>query len=357
MANEIRVTGLVERPMELGYEGLAALPGQIADVSALAPGRAGGAVQLSAVLDAAGARADAAFITLEAEGDFAASVPLAAVAERALILYALGEGPLPEAQGGPVRFLIPDPAACGVAEVDQCANVKWLRSIELSAERGRDVRPTTLRAHAALHEAEERAREQRAREQREQGEGVAMARLPEVNREAVPEELRAAFDELVALSDNSVPIGPGMVAALSPNLALRRRPLSNYVRWELQLPARAQELAVLVTARQMDCGYVWNAHAPMARKAGVADALIDAIRDRRPLPEMDAEESAVVTFVTEALTARRVSDTAFDAAVAQFGLQNTIDLIALMGQYITNAGFLNVFEVPLPETSEPLLPV
>ncbi len=184
-----------------------------------------------------------------------------------------------------------------------------------------------------------------------------MARLPEVNRDAVPDELRAAFDELVAISDNSVPVGPGMVAAMSPEMALRRRPLSNYVRWELKLPQPAQELAILVTARAMDCPYVWNAHAPMARKAGVSDALIDAIRDRRPLPAMNPEESAVVTFVTEWLASHRVSDAAFDAAVAQFGLQNTVDLIALMGQYITNAGFLSTFEIPLPETSEPRLPV
>ncbi len=184
-----------------------------------------------------------------------------------------------------------------------------------------------------------------------------MGRLPEVNREAVAEELRGAFDELVALSGDAVPTGPGMVAAMSPEMALRRRPLSNYVRWELELPAKAQELAVLVTAREMDCGYVWNAHAPMARRAGVSEALIVAIRDREPLPAMDAEEWAVVRFVGEALRVHRVSDGAFAAATGQFGLRNTVDLIALVGQYVTNAGFLNAFEVPLPETTEPLLPV
>ena len=40
--------------------------------------------------------------------------------------------------------------------MDQCANVKWLKSIEMSAERGRDIRPTTLRAHEELHEKEKR---------------------------------------------------------------------------------------------------------------------------------------------------------------------------------------------------------
>ena len=53
-----------------------------------------------------------------------------------------------------------------------------------------------------------------------------MSRLPLVNRDAVPENLRAAFDELIAANDGAVPIGPGMVAAMSPEMALRRRPLS-----------------------------------------------------------------------------------------------------------------------------------
>ena len=184
-----------------------------------------------------------------------------------------------------------------------------------------------------------------------------MARLEEVTRESVAEELRDAFDALIADSGGQVPLGPGAVAALSPEMALRRRPLSNYVRWELTLPQNVQELAILATARQMDCPYVWNAHAPMARKAGVSAELVDAMRERAPLPAMADDESAVVTFVTEMLSGHKISQGAYDAAIEQFGIRQTVDLIALAGQYMTNACFLNAFEVPLPETAEPVLPV
>ncbi|MCY4582632.1 MAG: carboxymuconolactone decarboxylase family protein [Chloroflexi bacterium] len=184
-----------------------------------------------------------------------------------------------------------------------------------------------------------------------------MTRLPEVTRGAVAEELRDAFDALIADSGGEVPQGPGAVTALSPEMALRRRPLSNYVRWELTLPQHVQELAILATARQMDCPYVWNAHAPLARKAGVSAELVDAMRERSPLPAMDVDESAVVTFVTEMLSAHRVPHEAYDAAIAQFGVRQTVDLVALVGQYVTNSCFLNAFEVALPETEEPLLPV
>lgn len=184
-----------------------------------------------------------------------------------------------------------------------------------------------------------------------------MTRLPEVTREALPESLRGAFDRLIADSGGSVPLGPGSVAAMSPEMALRRRPLSNYVRWELRLPQNVQELAILTTARCVDCPYVWNAHVGPARQAGVSGELIDAIRDRQPLPPMSDDESAVVGFVTEMLTAHRVSDAAFQAALGRFGLQDTIDLIALAGQYVTNGFLINTFELELPATDEPLLPV
>ncbi len=154
MGEAITVTGLVERSLELGYDGLAGLPGQVEDVSSEAPGREGRAVRFSSLLEAAGVGSGAAFVTLEAEGDFAASVPLGAVAGQALVVYGLGGGWLPEDRGGPVRFLVPDPASCGTAEVDTCSNVKGLRRIELSAGRGRDTRPSTLRAHMELHEHE-----------------------------------------------------------------------------------------------------------------------------------------------------------------------------------------------------------
>ena len=49
----------------------------------------------------------------------------------------------------------------------------------------------------------------------------------------------------------------------------------------------------------MDCPYVWNAHAPAARRAGVSDALVDALRERRPLPPVSADEAAVVNYAME----------------------------------------------------------
>jgi 4-carboxymuconolactone decarboxylase len=108
----------------------------------------------------------------------------------------------------------------------------------------------------------------------------------------------------------------------------------------------------------MDCAYVWNAHAPAARREGVSDALVDALRDRKSLPPLSADEAAVINYATEFYRNHKVSQATFQAALGQFGPQHLVELTALMGNYAQTAFVLNAFEVQLPEQrTEPVLPV
>ena len=185
-----------------------------------------------------------------------------------------------------------------------------------------------------------------------------MARLPTVKRDQVPEQFREAFDELTASSGGAITGGPGSITINSPEMARRRAHLTSYLRYETTFPKRIQELAIITTARLMDCPYVWNAHAPAARRAGVSDALVDALRDRKPLPPLSADEAAVINYATEFYQNHKVSQGTFQAAMAQFGAQHLVELTTLMGNYAQTAFILNAFEVQLPEQrTEPVLPV
>jgi 2-dehydropantoate 2-reductase len=149
----LHVEGAVETPRAFSFTDLASLPGQVPDIGRLIPGRQGGGVWLRSLLDATGARPQASHLTLHAsDGDFSASVPLEAVRDRAIVVYRFGEGPLPAAQGGPMRFFITHIEACAVGEVDACANVKFLGTIQLTIGPGVDTRPTSVRDHEALHQ-------------------------------------------------------------------------------------------------------------------------------------------------------------------------------------------------------------
>jgi 4-carboxymuconolactone decarboxylase len=185
-----------------------------------------------------------------------------------------------------------------------------------------------------------------------------MARLPTVKRDQVPDQFREAFDELTASSGGAITGGPGSITINSPEMARRRAHLTSYLRYETTFPKRIQELAIITTARLMDCRYVWNAHAPAARRAGVSDALVDALRDRKPLPPLSADEAAVINYATEFYQNHKVSQGTFQAAMAQFGAQHLVELTTLMGNYAQTAFILNAFEVQLPEQrTEPVLPV
>ena len=114
----------------------------------------------------------------------------------------------------------------------------------------------------------------------------------------------------------------------------------------------------MTTARAMDCQYVWDSHAPDAREAGVSDALIEALRDNRQLPDMSADEEAVVNYGMEFFKTHKVEPGTFQAALAHFGPQHLVELTALMGHYAQTAFFLNAFGVELPDQrTEPVLPI
>jgi 4-carboxymuconolactone decarboxylase len=148
------------------------------------------------------------------------------------------------------------------------------------------------------------------------------------------------------------------VLKYSPEMSRRAIPLFNYVRNESTLPQKVRELAMLTTARATDCPYIWNAHAALGRQAGLSDAVIDALRDRAPLPPLPAEETAVVKLGMEFFQTHRVSQETFEVVLAQFGPQGLVELTTLMGFYAMLAFNANAVDLGLPQDlTEPPLPV
>ena len=153
----LTIDGEVESPLHLSFADCAALAPavQLIDVSQLDPKRSGDALRLAGLLELARPRAGAQWLNLHASrDDFHAGIPLADVRERAIVIYRLDGAPLPAKAGGPFRFFIPDFAACHSAEIDECANVKYVDRIEVSSRRGFDNRPHDAAEHAELHRRE-----------------------------------------------------------------------------------------------------------------------------------------------------------------------------------------------------------
>jgi 4-carboxymuconolactone decarboxylase len=179
-----------------------------------------------------------------------------------------------------------------------------------------------------------------------------MARTPTVTRDDVPEKYREAFDHEVAISRHAMENGPGSVMINSPEMRKRANHLVFYFREESALPQNIQELAMILTARAKDCQYIWFAHAARARKEGISDAFVDALRDKKPVPKLSGAEQIVVDYATELLGSNRVSDATFKAALDHFGAQLLTELTTMMGYYCMLAFNVNAFEVDVPTGGE-----
>lgn len=149
--------------------------------------------------------------------------------------------------------------------------------------------------------------------------------------------------------------GPFIALLHHPELARRIQALGEQLRWHGTLPPALTELAVLVTARRWTCQHEWYMHEKLARKAGLDEAVVQAIAEGRKPARLSEDEAAVYAFCKEAHASGRVGDTAFDAVCARFGREGALDLLVLCGYYSMMAMVLNTAGLPLPDGAPPPL--
>jgi 4-carboxymuconolactone decarboxylase len=124
------------------------------------------------------------------------------------------------------------------------------------------------------------------------------------------------------------------------------------------VPLPIRELAMLTTARATDCPYIWNRYVSMARESGVSRDVIEALRDRKPLPPMSELEEAVIAMGMDFFRTHRVSQQMFDVVLSHLGAQGLVELTTLMGFYALLAFNANAVDLDMPATTdEPPLPV
>ena len=181
-----------------------------------------------------------------------------------------------------------------------------------------------------------------------------MARVPVItSRDDLPREAQPIFDEIAASRGGRM-AGPFPALLNSPEIARRIARTGAYIRFESTLPNDINELAAITTARETDCQVEWTGHEVHARNAGVREAAIKAIRDRKAPEGLNQEEAVIVRYVQELLRRHRVSEPTFKAAMEMLGVQKLTDLTATVGYYSMIGCVLNAFEVEPPT---PTLPV
>ncbi len=128
-----------------------------------------------------------------------------------------------------------------------------------------------------------------------------MARILAATRESIPENQRDAYDQVIGERGGQHPAGGPIAIMINvPEITKRGEHLRAFLRGEdSSLSAKVRELAMLVTARELDCQYIWYAHAALARQSGLSDALVDGLRDKKALNGLSPEKSAVISYGQE----------------------------------------------------------
>ena len=170
---------------------------------------------------------------------------------------------------------------------------------------------------------------------------LAAEQMTEAQKQAVAEFRQARGAELT---------GPFVPLLRSPEVLSRARAMGDYLRFRSALPPRLSELVILMTAREWTQRYEWNAHAPVAAKAGITAETIKAIADGRRPEKMTDDESILYDFCQELQKNHGVSDATYGRAAARFGEQGVIDTVGIVGYYTLLAMTLNAARTPAADT-------
>ena len=149
--------------------------------------------------------------------------------------------------------------------------------------------------------------------------------------------------------------GPFNALLRSPELCDLVQRVGALVRFGSSIPARLNELAIIMAGRKWTAQYEFYAHRRLALEAGLKPEIADAVAAGARPANMAADEATVYDFVSELLGTGQVSDASFRRVKDAFGERGVVDLVGAVGYYSLVSMVLNVARVPLPPGVEPLL--
>ncbi|MBI4526068.1 MAG: carboxymuconolactone decarboxylase family protein [Deltaproteobacteria bacterium] len=180
-----------------------------------------------------------------------------------------------------------------------------------------------------------------------------MARIPVIRKkEDLPAESQAAYEAIVGTRGEIQ--GPFTLLLHSPQIAERAAHLGAYLRFESPIDPKAATLAILTVGRELDCEHIWSVHSGHARKFGVTEEAIRAIRAGDASSGLTPEEAQIVGYVEALLRSHRVTEGTFRAMLQRFGVKGLVELTATIGYFCMLACTLNAFELKPPPDSDQL---
>jgi 4-carboxymuconolactone decarboxylase len=193
------------------------------------------------------------------------------------------------------------------------------------------------------------------------GPAGATGRLRALKRSELDGTQRAFYDSMVinevpwaqsggasAIADDGALLGPFNALLFSPAISSAMLEVFRADKAHSSLPARVHEIVILTVGATCGAAYELYAHRAIGTEVGLAGATINAIIGGRHPDFASDAEAAAYDFTWQLTHTHRVEDTAYDRAADAFGAVGLVDMIMLIGLYLTVCGVVNAFEVPVP---------
>ena len=179
-----------------------------------------------------------------------------------------------------------------------------------------------------------------------------MSRLPELDEATLTPEQKRIYGEIKRIRGRVR--GPFAVWLRNAELGECALKLQDMFASRIKLERRLVQLMILIAARFANAEYTWFIHEPHALQNGIAQDIVDAIRDRRTPNFAREDERAVYDITLELNITHALSEATFKRGMAMFDEQRMVELVSAIGFYSMVAMTLNAFDVRVPSGTRPL---
>ena len=118
------------------------------------------------------------------------------------------------------------------------------------------------------------------------------------------------------------------------------------------LPPRVREIVILRVAWRSGSNYEWGQHVRIGLDSGLDESEIPALATEAADSTWSETDRLAITVTDELCAENDLTDATWAAALAEWGEQDLMELIFLVGNYRMLAGFLNAARVELDDGLE-----
>lgn len=180
-----------------------------------------------------------------------------------------------------------------------------------------------------------------------------MDRLEPVPLEKMNPIQRALYDRIASQRSGGQVTGPFAVLLHTPEICDPVSSFIDHLMSDTRLPHNLKEITILAIAKAYSAPYEWVVHERRARRAGVLDSVIEAIRKGNRPYFYDPDEKLIFDITTEMIEKRHFSEDTYSKALATLGKETLVEFVVLLGFYISVAVLLVSFDVAGPEDINP----